>query len=741
MRRTALSFTSLALLAALAAPASAAGQRFAVTSPAAHATTVDAARAHLESHRIELGLTNIELDAGRMLASRATGRVMRFAQAIGGVPVMGGGVVVHANRNGSIDNIFVDVSNELDVDPTPTLSETQARDALVDVLGPLGAEPHHYELVISRSGGGQLLWQIDVRDSLAGSRYWIDAHDGSFAGQRSMAIDAQGRVYTMNSVETPTPADVELLTLDETANPVRLNGWNGLLTVTNYVSGSSQQGYTLEQTLGPTSGTDFLYDPPGMATDPTDAFAQVNLFYHLTSMKTFFENLGVDMSTASWKITAVANALENGQPLDNAFFSPQGIPNGAFAAPNLIAIGQGTFNDFAYDSDVFKHEFGHYVSGNAINYNLGQAYSDNLGINPWSGSIDEGIADYFACSENNDAELGEASLAPLGAERDLTNTSKTCPNDMVGENHADGELIGSMCWSIREALGAGAADALIWGALETLNPGATFGDFGRALNAQADSLVTLGDLTQAQADSVASIITARGLDECDRTVTLDPNETSQGLVIGLDILAQFFGGTCSQVQNFGITLPSLFHYAFTPASTDVGITFNADVTPLGGGDLDYTLLVRAGQPVAFGSNQAGLPEPKTFDYSVDLTSGNGSITIDSTSTLPFDPAQTYYAILVSRSCPTLAVTFSAQGIAPTTGDGGGGAGGSGAGGDAAGGTGGSGGSGGATDGDGDDDGCDCQVTGASAMGSSTSGLGLLAGALGFAAIARRRRRG
>ena len=318
----------------------------------------------------------------------------------------------------------------LSVSTVPNLTAAEAQTALGAVFGaPMVAE--RAALVVSPLGAGALLWQLDVRDAPGGTRYWVDAHTGELFAQRPLAVHALGRVYTMNSVETPTPADVELLELDVSADPIRLNGWSGLLSVTNYTGGSSQGGFELEQTLGPSAGQDFLYDPPAMVSDATDAFAQVNLYHHLTSMKTFAADLGVAIDQPSWKLTAVANALESGQPLDNAFFSPMG-QTGAFAAPNLIAIGQGSQNDFAYDSDVFKHEFGHYLTENAIGFNMSQLFFNEYGLSPHSGSIDEGIADYLACSDNDDAELGEASLPPLGAVRSLTDTSRKCPAAVFG---------------------------------------------------------------------------------------------------------------------------------------------------------------------------------------------------------------------------------------------------------------------------------------------------------------------
>ncbi|NUP08327.1 MAG: hypothetical protein HOW73_19930 [Polyangiaceae bacterium] len=733
-------FACLALLFA-AAPAHADARWFpgtnaplAATSQALAAPEV-AAEAHIRGREIELGIDGVGLRATRTLKSNG-GRIVRFAQTVDGVRVIGGGVVVRIGDDAVVRRIAVDVLRDVQVDTVPSLDADEARSALEDQVGSVPA-PANAELVIVRIDGGRLVWQLDVRDIPGGSRYWVDAHDGTIVARFDLARDIQGRVYTMNSVESPTPTDV-LLPLIDSTQPGRLNGWDGLLSVTNYVSGSSQNGFTVEQAVGPSSGQDFLYDPPANPTDPTDAFAQVNLYYHLTAVRSLFAGLGAEVDGASWKLTAVANALEDGQSLDNAFFSPMGI-EGSFAAPNLIAIGQGSIGDFAYDSDVFKHEFGHYVTHNAIGYNLGQLNFDELGLSPFSGSIDEGIADYFACSDNDDAELGEASLEPLGAGRNLTNTSKTCPNDLIGEVHADGEVIGSLSWSIREAVGKEAGDQIIWGALSSMPEGGHFGDFSEGIVATANDLVTAGTLTAEDVTAVQAILADRGLDDCGRIIALSEGQTTNGTLFGLELLGQAFGQSCSSLQQFGLAMPSLFHYSWTPSAGDIGVRFSVTMTPIGGGGgPEYTIFARANDTVRF-SSAGGFPSVSVSDYSADFDVETGELVIDASSDPPFDPNATYDFVVVSSSCPTLAMEASAGPFEPMVNEGGGGAGGANEGGtNAAGGNDSTGGGGSGGDGadDDEDDGCGCKTVGAPAGTPVGALLGL--GALAVV-VARRRR--
>ncbi|MBI4954681.1 MAG: hypothetical protein HY908_21835, partial [Myxococcales bacterium] len=669
-----LPLTALALLTT-SATALADGSEWLAGKPSdavrAQAAPTDKARTYLAAEGAALRLANVELGAPRTLRGAGGSAVVRYGQRYLGLPVLGQSVVVGIGRDGDVTRVVLSVARELALATTPALDVAAATLALETAVARTLPAPERSALVVSPERGGTLLWQLDVRDSVGGTRYWVDATTGALFGTRSLARDALGRVYEENSLDTPVPIDVELLEMD-VATPQYLNGWNGLLQVTNWVSGTSQNGYTVEQTLVPSDGTNFLYDPPADVHDGTDGFAQVNLYYHLTSMKTFAASLGVPVDQPSWKVTAVANAQENGQALDNAFFSEMG-QTGAYAAPNLIAIGQGTQNDFAYDSDVFKHEFGHYLTHNAVGYNLGQTYTTSYGISPFSGAIDEGVSDYLACTNNDDPVMGEASLG--NQQRVLTNTTAVCPDDMFGEVHADGEIIGSLSWSVRTALGAAAADELVWGAIAMLPDGATFGDYGRALVSSAEALVTAGTLQAADVQTVTDLVAARGLDNCDAVIALAPGESRNLTTLGLTMLASFFGGTCAQLQGFGVSMPALFHFSRQVAASDTGLHFAVHAVPSGGGnDPTFSIYGRKGTHVTF-KNGAMIPVPDQYDLKVDVAGTDGEVVFDAASAVPFDPTAEYFFAIVNTGCPTLALSVTTT----TDGAGAGGAGGGGAG--------------------------------------------------------------
>lgn len=627
-----------------------------VASAVGAASARGAAEAYLKRAVSELRLEGVSLRYRNELPVGGH-RTVRFSQAHDGLPVLGAAAAVHVTPDSRVKVVVLDVARDLSVPTAPKYTEEAALRAVEASFGMTLSERPRAELAVlpEAETGGKLVWVVDVRSARGGERYLVNAHTGKIIHRRPLAVSARGRVYPISSVVTPDVQDLELLDLDP-AEPQTLNGWNGNIRVVNYVSGDFlKEPLVLEQRVVPNVGQDFLYDPPTEANDAKDAFAQVGIYYHLTRMRDYFTSVhGLDMRAPRWKLVAVANMMDGGKPLDNAFYSPQGV-GGAFRAPNLIGIGQGTFFDFSDDSDVFLHEFTHYVSANAIGYNAGQLAMTEYGLSPWGGSIDEGIADYFACTVNNDSTLGEATLGFFGIERELSNDAKRCPDDITGEVHADGEIIGSLAWSLRDKFGKQVSDRLVWGALTMLTHGASFDDFARGLRMAADDLISAGELTAGDAAVVDELIRSRGLDDCGEVLDLSGGKARRTQMFGIDFLAGSFGLSCSALRE-AISLQSFFHFKSTPAPGAKGIRFDVRLQALRGGDLDWTLYVRAGRHVAFTSRDF-LPEATAYDYSVkNITVDHGKIVIDETSDPPFDPAQTYFLAIGHKNCSEAVVT-------------------------------------------------------------------------------------
>jgi hypothetical protein len=220
--------------------------------------------------------------------------------------------------------------------------------------------------------------------------------------------------------------------------------------------------------------------PPTDSSDPNDAFAEVQMYHHVHAMHAFFKDTfgltDVDFPIESLvninlyidpKIAAMVGAPPGWQGFPNAAF----VPKEGFAAFNLPAREQGAIifgqylkTDLSYDASVIYHEYTHAMIGTT---RLSSVLPDVYGIDHMPGAMNEGFADYFAASKTNHPVIGSYGIAFAGPHmvRDLS-VPRSCPNDMIGQIHADGRILSSALWKIRAEVGADRADGVILRALQ-----------------------------------------------------------------------------------------------------------------------------------------------------------------------------------------------------------------------------------------------------------------------------------
>lgn len=214
-------------------------------------------------------------------------------------------------------------------------------------------------------------------------------------------------------------------------------------------------------------------------------FDEPQMYFYLNQIHSFFKKLGFDKLDKP-----VVAKVHYGTNYDNAFFSPWG---------NYFAFGDGSrFNSLSREESIAYHEYSH-----------GQiAAIVSLTYSKESGAMNEGQADYFACSLSNDDKLGEWACAKMGKPylRILENNLHY-PEDIQGEVHADGKIWGAVLWDIRKAIGAETADMLIHKSFYYLKSGGpTFLDGYNAL-VTADQNVFGG----ANRDALEKIMQKRGI--------------------------------------------------------------------------------------------------------------------------------------------------------------------------------------------------------------------------------------
>lgn len=157
----------------------------------------------------------------------------------------------------------------------------------------------------------------------------------------------------------------------------------------------------------------------------------INAFYHTNRVhdfqKQFFQ---IDPNTAtaldrqftvSVDVSGSCNAFYNNATL-NFYIAGNGCPS------------------FAEISDIVYHEYGHGI--NDFIYRKVKGIN-NRGMT--NGALNEGHADVWAFSINNDPIVGENSMGAGSNIRRYDQNIKIFPRDIVDEVHADGEIIAG-CW-------------------------------------------------------------------------------------------------------------------------------------------------------------------------------------------------------------------------------------------------------------------------------------------------------
>ncbi|RYD58207.1 MAG: T9SS type A sorting domain-containing protein [Sphingobacteriales bacterium] len=154
----------------------------------------------------------------------------------------------------------------------------------------------------------------------------------------------------------------------------------------------------------------------------------INAFYHSNKVHDFqkrFFAFDPLTETVMDRLFSVRVDVSGGSC--NAFYSGGTL--------NFYPAGNGC-PSFAEISDIIYHEYGH-----GINDYIYRTIKGSTGRGMINGGLNEGHADVWAFSINNDAIVGENSMGSGTNIRRYDQNIKVYPRDIVDEVHADGEII------------------------------------------------------------------------------------------------------------------------------------------------------------------------------------------------------------------------------------------------------------------------------------------------------------
>lgn len=204
-------------------------------------------------------------------------------------------------------------------------------------------------------------------------------------------------------------------------------------------------------------------------------FEAVNAYYHISAFQEHIQMLGFE-SMGNYQIRVDPHALQ-GQ--DNSQFLERSKDQG------YLIFGDGGVDD-AEDADVVIHEYSHAVSYNA-------APGSHEG-GPETGTLEEGLCDYFACSYSRYLhEFDWKKLFNWDGSGEFWNgrscvTNKKYPGDIRGNIYDDAEVWAGTLMKIWGELGRDTTDKLMLAALMSFEKGMKISQAAE-LFLQADSLM------------------------------------------------------------------------------------------------------------------------------------------------------------------------------------------------------------------------------------------------------------
>jgi len=583
----------------------------------------------------------------------AGGTVVRFSQSLDGLEVLGSGPRVSLNTQSEIRSIHGRTLGKRPDTLTPTLRAPEAvlraQDALfIDPSESLW--PGRSRLAVFHEGESQLVWVVDLSRALPFQTWQVlvDAVDGTIVHAELTSQTAEGTVFP----ESPLHSDPLNVTLDNLTSSERLAGvYAEAFSCVEWDIDPKPFGRRDCLEISPTASPDYKnnyhYDPAYGALD--DPFSEVHTYFHTDRISRWAdERWGIHLGGP---IRVLTNF-----PLTNAFY---GDFDGDGRRDISFGISDDGFN-FAYDSDVIYHEFGHAIV-RTLAGSMGMS-ADEIGIDWTSGALNEGTADLFSMVLNGDPLLAEylgQSERWDTAIRDL-DPDRRCPDDLQSQVHRSGEILGSVGWNLIEVMGTELVAELLVGALSTWSNQTDWAAAGHSLSDAATDLHTAGEIDASTLAQAEDIIAASGMRDCTRIIDLSQVETSRQYLLNLgldDAYARF-----PTAVQFSLVAP--------PEATALLL----DVHDFDGAreGTGWTIYIRAGAPVEHQASKVegvglAFAEPVEFDLSIDGRAARRTIRLDAESQLALVPGEIYYFALASRnlSREALDIDYSAITISGT----------------------------------------------------------------------------
>lgn len=404
-----------------------------------------------------------------------------FQQYYKGAPIHGAWIAIHIdnqNRVFLIKNDTVPITKlEEKIPRTKTGFLSSAKiDAIIKKqikkYGDLSTPIKKENMVYALKGNLRLVWKVKfgTKNPAASWILFIDKADGHIIEERNVLwkINGKGQVFIPNPV---TALDRDDLFDMKDVNQDVLNGAYKTVVLNDLNPGGYLKGPYVDTTATPNYAR--AIDNEFMYTRYDDRFEEVMAYYHIDAVQRYIQSLGFQGNKGILNYPIKVNA--HGGKDDNSYYDP---------SPNRrdITLGDGGVDD-AEDADVIIHEYGHAIQ---------DAIISGFGQHAEGRAMGEGFGDYIAGTffakfkkTSRRVKIAEWDAkgyhgGPQECLRRLDGT-KYYPEDMEGEEHADGEIWSACLWQVRKLLGSKKADTVILESHFYLNQYADFRDGAEAI--------------------------------------------------------------------------------------------------------------------------------------------------------------------------------------------------------------------------------------------------------------------
>ena len=377
-----------------------------------------------------------------------------YTQSYQDLEVLDSRLYLKMNRNNEVLVFGLDVFSDINISIIPTFPSSSslisAKQNLPFSITDSDIEENLKILPIPKNGNYEYhlvyVVHLSTKNNIGPAEYvcYVDANTGELLMRRNeikfelpqATIHVEGEVYTTNPNNASSIEDLVDL-------KVRYNNTNYFTDSLGEVTLPSNTGnatyylegaYTQVQTNSvvpsfntSSTNSNVVFDNTNSTISERTAFYAVNNIHtHFKNYFPLFGGLDFSMETNVDLTTNTCNAFYGGGTIN--FYDEGGGCNASAKIP-----------------DVAYHEYGHAIND----------YRYNSGAGMWNGGFNEGTADIWALSLTGYPVLGEGWLLndPNSNVREYDSVAKVYPQDLVGEVHADGEIICGAFWDTYLNLG------------------------------------------------------------------------------------------------------------------------------------------------------------------------------------------------------------------------------------------------------------------------------------------------